>query len=372
MSTVEFKLAAGTNVGLFRKNNEDNFIVSPDLATAQWLLPKDDEYAELGQYGALLVVADGMGGMNAGEVASAIAVETVQQMFTPDNIAPVVDDSKAIQEFMEGVAKTADLNILNRSRDDSSTQGMGTTIVMAWILGQRVYVSWCGDSRCYVYNKKRGLRRLSKDHSFVQELVDKGELEPEYASDHPLSNISTRCLGNEEKRAEPETRIYELYDGDVIMLCSDGLCGLCQDDHIAEVIDEFKENPQECRNELISAALSKGGHDNVTVALCTVHLDRTEEDYPSSEDEDGETVVETSEGMGQQAEGGSVSPEAEDEQEVLANTLKNITPPKRQRQLWIFLFLLLLVAVACYFYWFYNQETVTPIIQDMMKKFHLR
>ena len=374
MSEVKFKLAAGTNVGLFRQNNEDNFIVSPDLASAQWLLPKEDEYVELGQYGALLVVADGMGGMNAGEVASAIAVETVQQMFTPDNIAPIVDDSKAVQEFMEEAAKTADLNILNRSREDSSTQGMGTTIVMAWILGQRAYVTWCGDSRCYVYNKKRGLRRLSKDHSFVQELVDKGELAPEYANDHPLSNVITRCLGNEEKRAEPETRVYELYSGDVIMLCSDGLCGLCQDAHIAEVIDEYQDRAQECRNELISAALSKGGHDNVTVAVCTVLLDRTEDDALLSEDDtENEADGETAESPDQQTAGDSdTASESENQQEELANTLRNTPAKKRHTLLWTFLFLLLLAAVACYFYWYYNQETVNPIIQDVMRKIHLR
>ena len=374
MSEVKFKLAAGTNVGLLRQNNEDNFVVSPDLAAAQWLLPKDDEYVELGQYGALLVVADGMGGMNAGEVASAIAVETVQQMFTPDNIAPVVDDSKAIQEFMEEVVKTADLNILNRSREDSSTQGMGTTIVMAWILGQRAYITWCGDSRCYVYNKKRGLRRLSKDHSFVQELVDKGELAPEYTNDHPLSNVITRCLGNEEKRAEPETRVYELYSGDAIMLCSDGLCGLCRDDHIAEVMEEFKDNAQECRNELISAALSMGGHDNVTVALCTVLLDRTEDDAPSLEDDkEDDAFEETPEDSDSQAAGDAeATPDSGEQQEELANTLRNTPPRKRHTLLWTFLILLLLVAVACYFYWYYNQETVTPIIQDVMKKIHLK
>lgn len=374
MSEIKFKLAAGTNVGLFRKNNEDNFIVSPDLATAQWLLPSDDEYTELGPYGALLVVADGMGGMNAGEVASAIAVETVQQMFTPDNIAPIVDDSKAIREFMENVVKAADLNILNRSRDDSSTQGMGTTIVMAWILGQRAYVTWCGDSRCYVYSKKRGLRCLSKDHSFVQELVDKGELAPEYARDHPLSNVITRCLGNEEKRAEPETRIYELYCGDVIMLCSDGLCALCQDDHIAEVIDAYQNNIQECRNELISAALSKGGHDNVTVAVCTVLLDRTENDFPSSEDDlKNEAVMRNSEDSDLQTVGGSDADFVpNNQQEVLADTLRNTPPQRHHKLLLAVLFLLLLMVLVCCIYWYYDQETVTSIFQGIKEKIYLK
>jgi len=333
MSEVQFNLAAGTNVGLIRKNNEDNFIVSPDLATSQWLIPVEENYVELGPYGALLVVADGMGGMNAGEIASAIAVDTIKQMFTTEAIEPIVDDSKAIQKFMEQVVKSADRNILDHSKTDEGTEGMGTTIVMAWILGQRAYVCWCGDSRCYVFNHKRGLKRLSKDHSYVQELVDKGELLPEYANDHPLSNIITRCLGNEENRAVPETKIYELHNGDVIMLCSDGLSSMCYDDIIAEVIDQFRKSPKECRDELISAALSKGGHDNVTVALCCIKMDSEdeEEDEPVEEETDPAPV--------------------EEEPEELSDTVRN-KPKKRSKWfLWVFL-LIVLAALAAFLYYF--------------------
>lgn len=270
MSEVKFKLAAGTNVGLFRQNNEDNFVVCPDLNTSEWLIPQDGEFSDLGELGALLVVADGMGGANAGEVASAIAVQTIQEQFVPDNIRNLVSDDAAIQKFMKDVVKMADMNILNRSKSDHDSHGMGTTIVMAWLLGRRAYVCWCGDSRCYAMNELRGLRQLSKDHSFVQELVDRGELDPEFMHDHPMSNVITRCLGDMEKRAAPETRIYELSNGDSIMLCSDGLSGLCDDGEIETIITQFGEYPMDCTNELISAALNNGGHDNVTVAICTV------------------------------------------------------------------------------------------------------
>ena len=174
MSEVKFKLAAGTNVGLIRQNNEDNFVVCSDLSTSNWLIPKAGDFADLGEYGILLVVADGMGGANAGEVASAIAVESIQKLYVPEQLEKVVGDDKSIQEFMKEVVKTADLNILHHSQTDSSTQGMGTTVVMAWILDNKAYVCWCGDSRCYVLNKRNGLIQLSKDHSYVQELVDKG------------------------------------------------------------------------------------------------------------------------------------------------------------------------------------------------------
>ena len=134
MSEVRFKLAAGTNVGLIRQNNEDNFVVCSDLSTSNWLIPQVGDYTDLGKYGILLVVADGMGGANAGEVASAIVVETIQNQFVPEQLEEAVATDKSIQEFMKEVVKSADLNILHHSQNDSSTQGMGTTVVVSWIL----------------------------------------------------------------------------------------------------------------------------------------------------------------------------------------------------------------------------------------------
>ena len=136
MQRVKIKLAAGTHVGLIRKNNEDNFIVNKDLVQMEWLVPSPSEEIDLGDLGCLLVVADGMGGANAGEVASAIAIDTVQKSFTPDNLKSLLvrgeteKEEKKIEDFLVSVIKAADLNILNAGKDDSSTQGMGTTIVL--------------------------------------------------------------------------------------------------------------------------------------------------------------------------------------------------------------------------------------------------
>jgi protein phosphatase len=289
MSEVKYKIAAGTNVGLVRQNNEDNFVVCPDLVTSQWLIPQADDFADLGELGALLVVADGMGGANAGEVASAIAVDTIQELFRPEKLKDVIADDKTIQEFMKDTVKQADMNILNKSKEDESTKGMGTTIVMAWILGKRAYVCWCGDSRCYLFNPKtKNVKRLSKDHSYVQELVDRGELRPEEASSHPYSNVITRCLGNAENRANPDTRIFELHNNDCIMLCSDGLSGLCEDLEIADIMTQFADKPAECKDEMISAALNAGGHDNVTVAMCRLKFEGEEEEQNPEEEEQEE------------------------------------------------------------------------------------
>lgn len=277
MPKLVIKLAAGTNVGLVRGNNEDNFIVSKNLGQAEWLVPQSTEPVTLSKYGSLLVVADGMGGANAGEVASAIAIETIQEMFVPENIEEILLEGQSeglenrIKDFLIKVIKTADSNIGKESEINSSTQGMGTTIVLAWILDGKAYIAWCGDSRCYVFNSASGLMRLSKDHSYVQELVDQGKLDPENTFDHPYSNIITRCLGDSDNRATPDFRSYELKNGDVILLCSDGLCGVCRDEEIMEIIKEQEEDMMTCKDRLIEAALSAGGYDNVTVALCRIH-----------------------------------------------------------------------------------------------------
>lgn len=275
MSKVNIKLAAGTDVGLVRQNNEDNFVVNADLQKDSWMIPKTSEPISLGEYGTLLVVADGMGGTNAGEVASAIAIETIQQKFSQVELAKFFADKgslpeKAFCEFMENAVKAANLNIINRSKTDSSTQGMGTTIVILWLVEEKAYISWCGDSRCYVFNAETGISRLSKDHSYVQELVDDGKLDPENAFDHPYSNIITRCLGDDENRANPDFRSYTYRDGDIFLLCSDGLCGLCTDEEIMQLMLNHKESLTDCKKSLTEAALNAGGYDNVTIALCQI------------------------------------------------------------------------------------------------------
>jgi protein phosphatase len=350
MSEVKFKLAAGTNVGLIRQNNEDNFVVCSDLSTSNWLIPQVDDSVDLGKYGTLLVVADGMGGANAGEVASAIAVETIQSMFVPERLEEAVASDKSIQEFMKEVIQSADLNILHHSQEDSSTQGMGTTVVMAWILNDKAYVCWCGDSRCYVLSKHKGLVQLSKDHSYVQELVDKGDLDPDLMHDHPLSNVITRCLGDYNNRAKPETRIYQLHNDDVIMLCSDGLCGLCHDSEIQDVMMQFHENPTECKNELISAALSAGGYDNVTVALCAIEMEESEEEADSEED-DKKT-------------------EEEEEKEELSTTIRSeiIGHHKKSRIVsrLLLILLLILIAAGAYLYYTVGFESIHQYISEAL------
>lgn len=281
MSKLAFRITAGTNVGCVRTNNEDNFIINEDLSQSDWFLPQDTtQILELGKNGCVLVVADGMGGLNAGEVASDIAIKTVQQTFLDADLNKIGNSNKSIEKFMCDVVVKADSIIKQHVKENPSTQGMGTTLIFAWILGTTAHLVWCGDSRAYVYNKNRGLMRLSKDHSYVQQLVDEGKLDADLAFDHPDSNIITRCLGDFPEKARPEYKSYLLNIGDYILICSDGLCGVCRDEEILPVFQDNTLNIEQIKHKLIQTALNAGGYDNVTVALFeTVSIEETEPKY---------------------------------------------------------------------------------------------
>ena len=145
---VSFRLFAGTNIGL-RENNEDNFTVCPDLLKNEWIVPADCQQAiPLGSKGCVMVVADGMGGQNAGEVASAIAIATVQEMFSPQSISTYVfDKPDAIKSYLKKVVSECDIRIKRRTKEDPSTVGMGSTIVLSWLIGNKLYIAWLGDRR---------------------------------------------------------------------------------------------------------------------------------------------------------------------------------------------------------------------------------
>ncbi len=373
MTDITFKLTAATNVGLIRSNNEDNFIVCPNLdSKSAWFVPDTpDQTLTLSKNGALFVVADGMGGMNAGEVASAIAIETVQEMFSQDDYSSIINDDNKICNYMKRVVEKADRNIKNRVKRDSSTEGMGTTIVMGWVIGCRVHICWCGDSRAYLFNPQVGLKRLSKDHSYVQQLVDEGKLDPELAFDHPNSNIITRSLGDSSQKAMPDYMSQRLSSGDIILLCSDGLCGLCDDPEILEVMSQEAESIDDVKNRLITAALNAGGHDNVTLTLFQVvhapeatsfgmqtHAEgltskrkETVASVVAEEPKEVEPVNETSDESENKADGD----ENKDKKAETPNNINSTLEPKKKKQkrskgrgCFITLAILLILSAAAY------------------------
>ena len=279
MSTIKFKIAAKTDVGRIRTNNEDNFQAASDLTTAPMKWVNGDE-CDLGDKGALLVVADGMGGMNAGEVASEIAINTIREFFSPDKItADVLDSKVGIETFMKRSIVEADKRIKEAAKKNPEHRGMGTTIVIAWLLGDSLYVAWCGDSRAYIYNRMHGLRQISKDHSYVQTLVDKGKITHEEAFDYPDSNIITRCLSDSDQKARPDTIATPITvcNNDIILLFTDGLSGMIRDHEIEQILTEKGENITECTDCLIEAACEAAGQDNITVALCQIISGAVEE-----------------------------------------------------------------------------------------------
>lgn len=281
------KITARTHVGLERDHNEDNFIISSDLSRQMWTFDTQQNF-QLGKYGSLLVVADGMGGMNAGEVASKIAVESMQEYFNMN----LKNSPELTPDFVKNVLKKAILHantsIVNRQKIDKSTEGMGTTLILAWVIENKLFCSWSGDSRCYLFNpslsideerkaffqKNRrivtgNLTEISKDHSYVQELIDKKKITPEQAFYHPDSNIVTQSLGDEIHPPQPDFFSIDLKPQDRILLCSDGLNGMLQDKQINEIIQQCP-NINDCTQELIDNANKAGGHDNITVAMADV------------------------------------------------------------------------------------------------------
>ena len=253
-----------------RPENEDNFQVAEDLSVSNVGF-ETDKIFPLGNKGTLLLVCDGMGGMNAGEVASAIGVETIKNLFAPQLLtSEVLANDDSICAYMKRAIIKADSRIKEEAQKDSAKQGMGSTAVMAWLLGQKVYVAWCGDSRCYRYNPATGLEQLSHDHSYVQDLVDTNQLNPELAFDHPNKNIITRSLGDPRGAARPDTKVFNLHIGDVILLCSDGLNDSLRDSEIAQSISRSLDSMGNCRDALWNDSCQAGWHDNVTIVLAQV------------------------------------------------------------------------------------------------------
>ncbi len=282
---VAYTDAAGKyNNDTYRCGNEDNFYVDDDLADGILDHLQADQTLPLGPKGLLMVVADGMGGMNAGEVASEMAINVVREYFAPEQITEeIASTHKQRSAYMESVIKDADKRIKADSTTNPEHAGMGTTMILAWLYQNELSISWCGDSRAYLFHKERGVTLLSEDHSYVQELVNKGFITYEQTFDHPQNNIITRSVGDPNNDAKPESRLFQVGKGDIILLCSDGLSGVLRDKKIQDENGHYIDEPnledillthtysmQACREALWKAAEAAGWYDNVTAILCQI------------------------------------------------------------------------------------------------------
>ena len=236
------RVYSATDVGQKRKMNQDYVFVSKN---------------PVGNLPNLFVVADGMGGHNAGDFASSHAVQILVDEIRKDaDFNPI----KVLRHAIE----TANMEILERAQQDEALKGMGTTMVVATIVGHYAYVANVGDSRLYLIQGQ--IRQVTRDHSLVQEMVRMGELKPEEARNHPDKNIITRALGA-ERTVDIDFFDLKMEPDSTILMCSDGLSNMVEDSKIEEIIlDKTEELPRK-GEELLEEANRNGGKDNIAVIL---------------------------------------------------------------------------------------------------------
>jgi PPM family protein phosphatase len=226
----------GTDTGRQRRANEDSLLARSPL----------------------FVVADGMGGAQAGEVASRLAVESFRHG---------LDDTTDVEGSLAQYARAANVSIHERSQANAEHAGMGTTLTAVYVGAEEVAIAHVGDSRAYCLRDGE-LLRLTDDHSLVDELLRQGRLTPEEAVEHPQRSVITRALGPEAE-VEIDTRSYTARDRDVYLLCSDGLTTMVPDARIAEILLDH-QRLRDAGEALIAAANEAGGRDNITVVLLRV------------------------------------------------------------------------------------------------------
>jgi protein phosphatase len=279
-----------TDLGRTRDHNEDTFLVA-DLTQGNASLQPEVRDHVVGERGSLLMVADGMGGAAAGEIASAMAADVIlthlRQTWASD---PEATPQKFAFRLKEAV-ELANTRIHQHSKDHPEVRGMGTTVTVAGILGPELYLAQVGDSRAYLIRKGEAIQ-LTKDQSLMQRLVEAGELTEEEAEQSERRNIILQALGP-EPRVKVDLTYQPLSRGDTVVLCSDGLSGQVKKDEIAEMVKANADLVSLC-SRLIDAANSRGGPDNITAVVARFEGEGLGD--PHTEDEVGYQVYPLSEG----------------------------------------------------------------------------
>jgi len=239
------RFAAGTDIGLIRDTNEDYYRIIHESS--------QDAYA--------FIIADGMGGHSCGEIASRMAVEYISDIV--ERSGSSLFSCLNIGEEIKKLLKEANINVFEASLSNPEASGMGTTLTMAVIARGKVTVAHVGDSRLYMA-RSGSLRQITEDHSFIRELIKKGTLTREEAESHPRKHVITRAIGT-SRELEVDILELEAEKGDIFLLCTDGLTNMISEDEIYRVI--IDNEPEKACAELIEAAKSKGGEDNITVIV---------------------------------------------------------------------------------------------------------
>ncbi|MCR5109160.1 MAG: Stp1/IreP family PP2C-type Ser/Thr phosphatase [Lachnospiraceae bacterium] len=210
----------------------------------------------IGSLSNVFAVADGMGGHSAGDYASACTVKTIEREI-------MMNDDREPVRILKNAIETANEEVYTKALSDMSYSGMGTTVVCGTVEKDVLYVANVGDSRLYLIN--RHINQITKDHSLVEEMVRAGELREEEAKNHPDKNIITRAIGV-APRIDIDFFEVDLRRGDRILLCSDGLTNMVDDDEILKLVRE-SESMERCIDELVRSANRNGGKDNITVVM---------------------------------------------------------------------------------------------------------
>lgn len=236
-----------TDKGLRRKDNQDGVVI-----------PLESDEIKL------FIVVDGMGGAKAGGVASSMALECVKKSIT-EGFSNTNLEKEKIVELIRSSIIDANKYVYLKSKENKDYNGMGTTICVALVVKNKVYIGHVGDSRIYRI-RQRIMRQLTVDHSYVQELVKLGSITKKEAENHPQKNILMRVLGCEAE-VEPDVTIKGFIEGDILLLCTDGLTNMVDKEDIYEIITNEKNELTKACNMLVDEANKNGGYDNISVVL---------------------------------------------------------------------------------------------------------
>ncbi|HUQ86468.1 MAG TPA: PP2C family serine/threonine-protein phosphatase [Vicinamibacterales bacterium] len=259
-----------THCGKVRDSNEDQFLIA-ELSKAMrvWQTSLPEPKLQVGEERAhLFLVADGMGGHQAGERASAMAVAAIEN-FTLNTFRWFFgsDDAgaqKVLTQF-QAALQEADARIAEEASEHPELKGMGTTVTMAFQLGAQLCLVHAGDSRAYAF-RDGALHQLTQDHTLVGELVRSGNLREDQVAGHPFRHVITNVVGGPKLGVKVQARAFEMHAGDRLLLCSDGLTEMVDNDAIVAVF-EAEQDPETAARALLKQALDAGGRDNITVLI---------------------------------------------------------------------------------------------------------
>ncbi|MCD6321968.1 MAG: Stp1/IreP family PP2C-type Ser/Thr phosphatase [Clostridiales bacterium] len=238
------RYSTGTDKGKVRDRNEDDNVVIDC-----------DSYK-------VFAVADGMGGMDFGDLASSIAIEYIKKELS-DCKKQSFNKSEIKKQFTR-IFNNINNEIIKKCFEKKSVTGMGTTLSVCIVTDDMIYLGHIGDSRVYIIREGKAIQ-ITKDHSYVEELIDSGRITKEQAKSHPNRNIITRALGL-DREIDVDIDTFDLIEGDIVVLCTDGLTNAVEDQEIVEITIEASE-PEEAVGKLIYKAIERGGKDNITVQL---------------------------------------------------------------------------------------------------------